>query len=156
MNSKRCDRAGIQVADVAQHRIARASRRSFGTSCRRGEEGAQGHQQGAPCAAGMRPFGIISLRHTPERRLQLRMIRGAKVYFDMTIGGEKAGRIVIGLFGKTTPKTVENFRALARRPHGVPMQLQPCSIQRTPVLQYAAAVQLAADLPLSGPLWDLP
>ena len=109
-----------------------------------------------PCAAGMRPFGIISLCHTPERRLQLRMIRGAKVYFDMTIGGEKAGRIVIGLFGKTAPKTVENFRALARRPHGVPMQLQPCSIQRTPVLQYAAAVQLAADLPLSGPLWDLP
>merc|ERR1712195_390811 len=34
------------------------------------------------------------------------------VYFDMEIGGEPAGRITMGLYGKTTPKTAENFRAL--------------------------------------------
>lgn len=36
-----------------------------------------------------------------------------QVYFDIEVGGEKIGRIVIGLFGKTVPKTAANFEALA-------------------------------------------
>ena len=42
-----------------------------------------------------------------------------KVYFDITIDGEEAGRIVFGLFGNTTPKTAENFAQLTTGEAGI-------------------------------------
>ncbi|KAG7530976.1 hypothetical protein FFLO_04647 [Filobasidium floriforme] len=35
-----------------------------------------------------------------------------KVFFDIEQGGRPLGRVTFGLYGKTVPKTVENFRAL--------------------------------------------
>ena len=42
-----------------------------------------------------------------------------KVYLDINFGDEYQGRIVIGLFGATAPKTVRNFVALATHEVGV-------------------------------------
>ena len=42
-----------------------------------------------------------------------RAIVTKKAFLDMTIGGQPAGRIVMGLFGDINPKTVANFVALA-------------------------------------------
>lgn len=36
-----------------------------------------------------------------------------QVFFDITIGGEAVGRIEIGLFGGSVPKTAQNFKQLA-------------------------------------------
>lgn len=41
-----------------------------------------------------------------------------EVTFSMRIGGEDVGDITIGLFGKTVPKTVENFVKLANKEDG--------------------------------------
>lgn len=42
-----------------------------------------------------------------------------RVYFDVTIGEEKAGRITMELFASTVPKTAENFRALCTGEKGM-------------------------------------
>ncbi|GMI83541.1 rotamase CYP 3, cyclophilin 19 [Hibiscus trionum] len=47
------------------------------------------------------------------------MAPNPKVFFDMTIGGQPTGRIVMELFADVTPRTAENFRALCTGEKGV-------------------------------------
>ncbi|EKX48983.1 hypothetical protein GUITHDRAFT_68153 [Guillardia theta CCMP2712] len=42
-----------------------------------------------------------------------------RCFFDVTIGGEPAGRIVMGLYGQQVPKTVNNFKCLCTGESGV-------------------------------------
>ena len=47
-----------------------------------------------------------------HRQLCRGMASNPSVFFDVSIGGNPAGRVEFELFADTTPKTAENFRAL--------------------------------------------
>ena len=47
-----------------------------------------------------------------QRKLKTTNMSNPKVYFDMTVGGNNVGRIVMELRADVVPKTAENFRAL--------------------------------------------
>ena len=48
-----------------------------------------------------------------------------KVFFDITIGDRKAGRLVFELFADVVPKTAENFRALCTGEKGMGQSGKP-------------------------------
>ncbi|KAI3804011.1 hypothetical protein L1987_32179 [Smallanthus sonchifolius] len=71
--------------------------------------------------------GITNTKQSP--------MANPKVYFDMTVGGSPAGRIVMELFADCTPRTAENFRALCtgekgRGSSGKPLHFKGSSFHR--------------------------
>mgnify|MGYP001066640585 FL=1 len=68
-----------------------------------------------------------------DKQLALQRVR---VFFDVSIAGEQAGRIVFELFSDVVPKTAENFRALCTgekglgRTTGKPLHYRGCSFHR--------------------------
>ncbi|XP_011043772.1 PREDICTED: peptidyl-prolyl cis-trans isomerase CYP20-1-like [Populus euphratica] len=63
-------------------------------------------------------FGTLAVTQAKKSKADLKEITH-KVYFDVEIDGKPAGRITMGLFGKTVPKTTENFRALCTGEKGI-------------------------------------
>merc|ERR1711941_252962 len=58
-----------------------------------------------------------------------------RVFFDITIGGQAAGRVTMELFADVVPKTAENFRALCTGEKGVgrsgkPLHFKGCAFHR--------------------------
>ena len=47
------------------------------------------------------------------------MASNPRVFFDMTVGGAPAGRVVMELYANDVPRTAENFRALCTGEKGV-------------------------------------
>lgn len=69
-----------------------------------------------------------------------------KVFFDITIGDEPAGRIVIGLYGDDVPRTVKNFIGLATHSEGTDHQLMVAQVERMLIREVSDTLDLLSTV----------
>ncbi|CAG7886296.1 unnamed protein product [Brassica rapa] len=69
-------------------------------------------------------LSITTTTNTASSSLSIKMAN-PRVFFDMTLDGAPAGRIVMELYKDTTPNTAENFRALCTGEKGVGKKGKP-------------------------------
>lgn len=77
-------------------------------------------------------FFASSLYHQIVQKVQEEHEITHRVFLDVDMDGQRLGRIVIGLFGKVVPKTVENFRALCTGEKGKGISGKPLKYKKTP------------------------
>mmetsp|Transcript_27265 Transcript_27265/g.47055 ORF Transcript_27265/g.47055 Transcript_27265/m.47055 type:complete len:308 (-) Transcript_27265:463-1386(-) len=76
-----------------------------------------------------------------------------KLYLDFSVGGEKIGRVVIGMYGDAVPQTVKEFKRLVTK--GNPLFLKGSSIHKVVpgVLIEGGKVRSANREPLPGAVY---
>lgn len=79
--------------------------------CQQAHAQGAGHSKAGRIATGNRVHAPLGERLRPQAVLCLTCCL-PQCFMDITIDGEPAGRIAIGLFGNAVPRTAENFRAL--------------------------------------------
>ena len=72
----------------------------------------------APAARAARSSYIVSSYYSSVVIHVPLCARADSVYMDISMGGEHAGRVVIGLFGDVVPRTAHNFKALCTGSEG--------------------------------------
>uniref|UniRef100_A0A7C9E1Y9 Peptidyl-prolyl cis-trans isomerase n=2 Tax=Opuntia streptacantha TaxID=393608 RepID=A0A7C9E1Y9_OPUST len=77
-------------------------------------------------------FFASSLYHQVVQKVEEEHEITHRVFLDVDMDGQRLGRIVIGLFGKVVPKTVENFKALCTGEKGKGTSGKPLHYKNTP------------------------